>query len=181
MSEELNYVRKLYQEVIKNFPDVKEDEIKIAYDNTLPYIASISADCTWIYLGENFFKLLSKEEQKVCIAHELGHYIRDKNNHPNKIKRHDKWLREYRFILDHRILSSLSKKKRHKKKRLQNWYILNECYADNQTIEAGYGHLNLKVLKRIKKRYIPLHDSLIKKEIKARIKNLEAKLGEENV
>lgn len=172
LEEDLN---ELCQEV-KTFFGIKE-RIIIEYHTDFSF-AYMVMNPPRIFVGMYFFRL-NDEEQKAVTAHELGHYICDKNNHPNKTKRQEQWVREYKFPP---ILNSLSKKGRHRKKKIQKWYILSECYADNQVVEVGYGYSLLTILKFLKKNsnipFIPFFNLRDKKEIKARIKNLEQKLKE---
>ena len=179
MSEELNYVRELYQEVVQSFPDIKEDEIEITYN---PYWDSIAG--YWvlneektkkkpgIFIGEYFFNL-TREEQEGTMAHEIGHYRRVRNRTLKNVKR----ITKLEFLFSSGAFRYLTNRN---KERFVKWYTMKEIDADNSVLETPYGRVFLQLLITNYNKYQKIMKKELKQVVEARIKNLEQKLGEEN-
>ena len=162
----------IYREVVKNFPNVKEDEIKITYDSCGFYGAGYGAlneektkKEPGMFVGRYFFNL-TREEQEGAMAHEIGHHETMKDYTIPSLRRIAKWTGMYNANL-------IPDSRPHWKERLKKWYILNEMAADNRIAKTKYGKIYLKSYKKHLDPSNEIHQSLIE--------NLEAKLGEENV
>lgn len=168
--EKLDYVRKIYQEVVKEFPDTKEDEIEIIYNPYGDYIAGYMTfvrdmeKALGIIVGKKFFSLNGKE-RRGAMAHEIGHHETEKNFTIPRLERHRRWF--WRYGRD-----MIPDSRPHWKERLKKWYILNEISANNKAAKTKYGKY---LLSYYKKRIKPSNEIG-----QILIKNLEQKLGEEN-
>ncbi len=175
--------KKMYSEVLKKFPHISEGEIKLKFEPSTKDIIGISIledDMLnpEIYMFK-YFSNLTEDEKKAVIAHEIGHYYHYVKKHYNikRTQRLTKFFEEAAFYNAHqrisKILGFISKKQKHKIKRLQKWYILQEIYADNKAAEVGYGE---HVLSAIKDLVNDGYEPVYKEEFQARVKNLEEKL-----
>ena len=165
------YVESIFKDVVKAFPEIKEDEIKI---EIFPFLKKSALHSilnkektkkeSKIYVGIHFFEC-TKEEQEGILAHEIGHHKTDEKHTIPRIQRSYKWTNmfENNIIPDSRP---------HWKQRLKQTYLLNEMAADNEAAKTEHGKKYLEVYKK----YLPNNHEIYQ----ALIKNLEEKLGERN-
>ena len=111
---------------------------------------------------------------------------KNKNYSHAKIRRLLKWNERVYVTLGTKdeVIFGLMKKDakiRHKTKRLCEWSILSENYAENEALKAGYGPQRLSRLIRVLQENIYNMSSLSRNAILARIDNLEKKLKEQKV
>ncbi|MBM3199559.1 hypothetical protein FJZ53_01390 [Candidatus Woesearchaeota archaeon] len=182
----------VYKEALKLFPYIKEDEMRIDYSIAYQGAADFSISCKKSDMKEgrfdpsirlgNQFLMLTPNKKRTVMIHEIGHYIHKLKKHPSieRAKRLSRFTNEANFYNSHPYISSalrfLSSKEKHKMGRLQKWFIMKEVYADNKTFEAGYGEHMLELLYMMEPGYAGL-PKVFRKEIAARINNLETKLG----
>ena len=186
----------LYKKVVKLIPGVEEKELRIKYSKhpKLDYAGLFLMD-EWLYtkfkiivkrpkIGiDQKFMDLENSEQEAIIAHELGHYKRERRYNTKELKTLLTRLNKMHGLFDDRKISP------HNGARLIQWYVLHEIYADNVAIDAGYGQPLLSFLKKMYQVYETLPDFLKydqkflskriefnKKSLVIRIKNLEDKL-----
>lgn len=181
-----NRLNKVYFKVVKNFPDIKKQEIRLEYQASVPYaelniinrveyfVWNKLVKDTSITIGDMFFKV-NKEQRKAIIAHELGHYKRHKKYGINKIGKHIKMLQEVDAYKGTETGETLD----HRTARMVKCLIMHELYADQETVKAGYGKPLLSFLKMAGKKHKERLPRLQKEELKLRIKNLEEKLKQE--
>lgn len=184
-------MRNTYLEVLKDYPKIKGDETRLRLNKNTNFIQVSITYNEKINDGTPFkiptisfgpyFLTLSEEEQKACIAHELGHLdYWTENCNPNAIMRKSKWCDDAEFYDKHiwisLITSTLSGKSRRRIERLQKRYIMIEIRADNEAVKAGYAKPLLSILKRISLSYGGQFQTY-KEEVDARINNLERILG----
>jgi len=190
--------RKDYLNVIKNFPDIDKNEVRIVYEpRGIDIGGLICVDYEiWegntivakkvdgkkvikpaVLVGADFFDLTEKERRGV-IAHELGHYRHfAKNPTLERIERTNSWEKYFNKIKLNemgKIPESIFNK--HKFNRIRKWHMLGEIYADTAAAEAGYGEGLLSMLKNlyeIDKATDFGSTPTNKKEVEARIENLE--------
>ena len=93
------------------------------------------------------------------MAHEIGHYIHNKKFNDEKLR---KIVNRIRLI-----------KKGRSNERINKWSTLTEIYADNQAAKVGYGEPLLSFLKNLYKKDYAYFTEHGKKELSARIENLE--------
>jgi len=196
----LEDLRRVYDKVVQSFPQVKKDDMVLLFSQDIPHAGfthwtGVGYNQLKFYpailSGKNFAKL-SEEMKEGCIAHELGHYcdafklinkLSGKDfykdlNHPviqrmirqKRITKKAYLYAGYSPLIS--VLKVFSKKIRHTDKRLKQWYLVSEQYADNKAFEAGYGKQVIEVLKYFK----PFASPSSKTYLTARIKNLEEKL-----
>lgn len=168
------YLEKLYGKVVKNFSEIKEDEIKIEYCPHVSYDMGIQIinpiikiqegkliKEPVIYAGKTFF-CFSREEQEATVAHEIGHYMNDKDKKLIVI--------DYSSML-HDKLDDWGKSRIHlgkrKVKKLKDFYERGEISADNWAAKKDYAQGLLKFFKT----RCPANKLAI-----SRIANLEGKL-----
>lgn len=181
----------IYSEVVKEFPSVKEDEIKLIYLSSwggkAGYLILNKEETKKepeIIVGNKFFSL-SREEQKGAMAHELGHHETVKNFTIPRLKRRSNWIMMYNYDI---IPSS----RPHWKERLEKRHRLEEISADTKAAKTKYGKYLLtyykkqlakgdKVKKEISDRTIQKQIEKRHKNIQNSVTNLEQQLREENV
>ena len=198
-----NQVNDVYLKVVRNFPNIKPEEIEVMHlPATVRIISIVPINPIDYMIGQlcsppkearirptlvtgNSFLKLKREEQEAAIAHEIGHYCHTaKNLNPKRIRRHMKsnlhvneYIRENPVKI---ILSNLTKEGRARNRRLKKISLLNELYADSKAAEAGYGEQLYKLLKdmntNVTEYSIPVRGRI---ELKERIKNLEKILQKE--
>ena len=179
------YIKKMYREVAKSFPELKEDEVEIRYSFLFMMKASASYKSLnreetkkepEINIGSNFFKL-TKEVQEGIMAHEIGHHETKKDYTIQRLKRNNNWN-----IMHKNKTSPYSRP--HWEQRLKQRYLLSEMAADNKAAETKYGKSNLQSYKDSISLYKKLSelDKLIcakqYKDIKILAANLEERLAE---
>lgn len=170
----------IYSKVVKDFPDVDKNDIKINYDRKSEYCGCISiVDLSfWNWLIGRYvwnpllevnpeFFMFPEDEQEAIIAHELGHYLRHRDNKhkEHKLKDYVNWISQYCNVDD----------SRHSWDRLAKWHIMHELDADTQAALAGYGEGLLNFFERRKFGSI---SSFFNNELELRIYNLEYLLKE---
>lgn len=173
---------KIFSGVVKSFSEIKEGEIKFEYDSSLnsyaytsffDYSSNPKRSNPRVIAGR-IFSNLGDWEKEAILAHELGHYCRMKSYSAKRLERVAEWFHKACFYtIDHTRYSIL----RHKIERLQKWSNLNETYADNLALKAGYGNQILQALKETYKRHYERLSMIGKKCAEARIKHLEEILG----
>ena len=170
----LRNAKKLYEKVIKSFPDINKDEIGLKYLGGSTEIAGLKVEIFGIpftspyvetnriysiNLRKNFF-FLKKKTKKAIIAHELGHYREQKK------KTYEILI--YQYFLENQ-LNDFKKGNLYLRKRkveiIQDWIARRELIADNHVAQTKYGKDLLKYYKSI--------NNDIAKPL---IKNLEEKL-----
>jgi len=191
--DSLAYVENLLQEVLQKFSDITHE---------IPVRFNIS--CPWIALGETYRKDIQNSksyqvspeiivgllffdlpilEQKALLAHELGHFKHSLKglNRPRTSKRNN-WILNYQ-ALSHAEFANKDlepiENRSHYIKRICQLAQLREIYADNQSIEAGYGKPLLDCLRKSTHKYHDLFSVMEIETNQKRIENLEQKLGEE--
>ena len=137
------YIEKIFREVAKSFPELKESEVKIEYcpyqnkaAGYVPLNVKETKKEPKISIGKNFSNYTSGT-QKGIIAHEIGHYQTLKHWTIPRIKRHNKWIRM--FNRNHTPYARL-----HWKQKLKQIYLLSEMAADNKAAKTPYGKNNLQ-------------------------------------
>ena len=187
----LKELKSLYSKVVEKFPEIKESKIKLSYSGLFDYVCFLIIDekkfieekkvviDPSITTGPKFFDF-TEEEKETSIAHEIGHYARYKKNlNKKKIKqtlKRNSTVQQYAYNSAFQLLEERGFEADHKLRRLKKWYLLEELYADNKAIEAGYGKPLLKILQKHFANYFSNLSSFHKKELDIRIKNLEEKL-----
>ena len=177
------HLESLYRKVVEDFPEIEEEKIDIRYVSLNYNIEIIMGERDLIYeklekprivAGIDFFNY-SVEEQESAIAHELGHYIREKDKDPVRMKglsdlqnKLSEWEEGYIYL------------GRRKVERLKYAYLRREIAADNWAVKKGYAEGLLKVLNK-------LHDKITeetkqavnwKEHFAKRIANVEQKIKE---
>lgn len=147
-----------YNEVVKDFQEIKEDEIEIKYDKFIPIAGftiidtikhELSGEIEFkptLFIGPMFL-MFRYEDKEAIIAHELGHYMYDKNLSHKRIDsrmRHNQELWNLESALNNNLPNPFNE---HKTKRLKQFRIAKEIYADKEAAKAGYGRkiLNLYI------------------------------------
>lgn len=177
-------LKRLYTEVVKDFPKIREKDISTDFNISvkvagLIYRLDLDEYGDWkvdfILAASRPFFDMSESLKKGTIAHELGHYVEvARRPNLNNIMRKRKWIGESKYYTQHKFkigfYKLFNKKEKHKDHRIKQWYLLSEMYADNQAFEAGYGKELLGALKYL------ISKGANKKYAGIRIKNLEEKL-----
>jgi len=172
--EPTDKLKRIYQKVVKNFPEIEKDDIRIEFER-VPHDIGIAMidyeryeakgevirDPT-IYVGLYFFGFKEKE-MEAAIAHELGHYMHYKNFSTDMLRRLIKWV-------------IASNEMSYTNKRIQKWSLMDEIYADEQALKAGYGKPLISSLKHVLQTYYKTLPQIGKKELNVRIENLEKKV-----
>jgi len=182
--------KKIYKKVLKKFPEIRKNEIELNYRRAEPFflttismydhskLDSENIDAIdsrggikkepLLNYGDGLFLVLLDDEIEAVIAHELGHYLCFKGYDSDKFKQVIKRKTE---LFQNTELDT------HRIRRLKQWSIAREAYADRKSAEAGYGEILLKLLKKL---YDPTITGHAKEEHDARIENLEKILGEKD-
>ncbi|MDP2908871.1 MAG: hypothetical protein Q8N77_03620 [Nanoarchaeota archaeon] len=180
-----------YFKVIGKFPEIKKYEIRLGYDPSVAYVRQTfyeddesGAVVLWPLLvtGPDFFGL-GEAEKEAIIAHELGHYIRGKRYGQKKLEKLSclfEQLELYYKKDSEKAVVSISDKEKRKMERIQKCYNLHEVYADNEAIARGYGKQILSALGKITKEHYGRLTKACKEGVKARMQNLESRLGVED-
>ncbi|MDP2908872.1 MAG: hypothetical protein Q8N77_03625 [Nanoarchaeota archaeon] len=184
-------IKEVYRKVVKKFPEIDEKDVSITFDFFAGYVAFTSIDAKkfilngevvvkpTLYVGPNFF-LLSDREMEMAIAHELGHYKRERGYSNNVLRRKTNFIKTMHNYSSMHLEDYLCacKKEGHKIERLKKWNMLNELYADNEAVRAGYYKELLSFLEDMVREYDhcyggvhPMYTGLLKD----RIKNLKRK------
>lgn len=184
-------IKGIYRKVVKKFPEIDEKEVSIAFDFLAGYVAFTSIDTykfishgeiavkPTLYAGPSFF-LLSDREKEMAIAHELGHYKREKGCSTAVLRRKTNFLKnmhDYSSMYLEDYLCAC-KKEGHKIERLKKWNALNEVYADNEAVRAGYYNEMRSFLLDMKREYDHCYGGvhpILMDLLKDRIKNLKRK------
>ena len=161
-------VGEMYREVVKSFPGLKEDEIKIRYLSYWNIIAGYdplnrirTKKDPKICIGYIFFGY-TKEVQEGIIAHEIGHHETVKNWTIPRLKRSYEWNGMYKR-------QTFPNSRPHWEQRIRQRHILNEMAANNKVAETKYG-----------KELLEYYKSINNKLIKPLVRNLEERLAERN-
>ncbi len=172
-------LKRIYQEVLKSFPDVKEEELKLNYIPDLndyiifsPFEGSTESYRPTLVIGRLLSELNNKEKEAV-MAHEIGHYLRTKNYSMKRIVRAMNRYEKIQFYTEENITNEQFK---HNVERLQKFFFMFENYADSKAIEAGYGEHVLSALKKTYNNHNKSFPAMSKRNICQRIKNLEEKI-----
>jgi len=178
--------QKAYHNVALKFPEIRHSEIKLECKPDEYFLIKLQPfneeefgkteriiKEPKISVGKEFFKL-KDDEQEALIAHELGHYMREKDSTPYKMGR--TVLRKVGlFILNHNIEQYIHMLTPARTKRLKQWSLMHEISADNYAVRAGYAKQIYKLLKDQDEKCLT---KLGQEERKARIENLEKMLNE---
>lgn len=189
----LKDLERAYSKVVEKFPSIKKEELKLKYSDNLEYVIFLMVDeekflkeqklviDPSITVGSKFLSF-TEEEKESAITHELGHYSRYKRSSPKKIEKsmfYTSLLNVYASNPAMWTVEEMDKEIRHKMGRVKKWHYMQEVYADNKAVEAGYGKVLINVLTRHLDKYgmmlVPVH----RDELTIRIKNLEEKLSME--
>lgn len=184
-----------YFKVIGKFPEIKKDELLLGYDSSVAYARQMFCKDTstgdtvikaLLVIGGHYFELDDGEKEAI-IAHELGHYIRVKKYGLREMERKMEKLSDlfWQLELYHKRGSGesvidFSDKEKRKMERIQKCYNLHEVYADNESIARGYGKQILSALGKITKEHYGRLTKACKEGVKARMQNLESRLGVED-
>lgn len=186
MDKNLEDILPVYKNAVKEFPELEEKEIKLAYDPDIICIGTIlcgksefslaikycvafllrknkiKVDSGLMVLGPDFFDLPT-DEQEVVMMHELQHYIRMKKKLSRSyIKQIASWSEQLKGY----------EPMKHSRSRLIDWCVADEFNADNAVVEKGRGKALLKSLRKMLDN--PKADASM---IERRIANAEEKLG----
>lgn len=186
----LKDLERAYSRVVEKFPCIRKEELKLKYSNNMEYVIFLMVDeekflkeqklviSPSITVGSKFLSF-TEEEKESAIAHELGHYSRYKRSSPKKIEKsmfYTSLLNVYAGNPAMWAVEEMDKEIHHKMGRVKKWHYMQEVYADNKAVEAGYGKVLINVLTRHLDKYgmmlVPVH----RDELTIRIKNLESKL-----
>lgn len=173
-------LKKVYQEVLKRFPDIKEEELELNYIKELDdYIVFSPFKGVFLVryhptliVGKLFLELDDKEKEAV-MAHEMGHYLRIRNYSMKRIVR---VMNRYESVSSYTEEKIRDEQFKHKVERLQKFFFMFEKYSDSKAIEAGYGVHVLSALKKVYTKHYETFPVMTKINIYQRIKNLEEKL-----
>ncbi len=181
----LKEIKQIYEEVHKDFPEVKLTSYNVGYNKDVFIQACLSYE--GVKKGifplqiDDDFVALPKEDKAAAIAHEIGHLKRLQGKDDETIKEEIKIADQANFIYDMDV-------RKHYPEDIKNnewimevlkWSILDEMYADTAAAERGYGESILKILRED---YDQLKDHPNLKNHpflnlpKSRIENLEALL-----
>ncbi|MFH1211291.1 MAG: hypothetical protein V1645_05260 [archaeon] len=151
---------KSYDNVLKRFPEVEKGEVKIEYHAAMKngaFTAVIDIEeyesrgnlvrKPKMIVGPRFEDEMNKREQDAVLAHEFGHYIRDREYSTDQLIAQMARNRELNQWLDFEKNGSTP----HRIKRLKKWYILHELYADKTAAQRGYKHSLLAFTKKQQK------------------------------
>ena len=148
--EGIDNIKRTYFKVCKKFPLIKKGEVKLRFNPEVKlaglWIEEVLTN-PLLDFGILLFKR-SDEEKEAIIAHELGHYICITEHYktPKMIERMLRWmniLNNHEFKTFWGGYSVESPKIR----RIKDWTLIHEIYADNQAVKAGYGEKLLATLK----------------------------------
>lgn len=177
----LEELEKTCSNIVKNFSEIKEEELKLEYDpfaNGQAFISFLDDNSKQkryspiIVIGQDLLRLDDTSKEAV-IAHEIGHYCRMKNYSAKRLERISGWL--YLASSYNETHADIDYFK-HKINRIQKWADMNEINADSKAFDAGYGKQVLHALKQTLDTYDESLSMIGKKNIIARIKNIEEKL-----
>jgi len=181
-----NELIQTYKRVLEKFPEIREDELEFRMIYLIPnFVAGLTLYDRVKYaktgeitgkpalnFGYEFFNLNPKE-QEVVIAHELGHYKKDRKKNHEELKKLAKRLTKLYTAMTGcgEQLDPLEAK------LIKQWGTARELYADKQVVKIGLGKELLELYKRM-----PINDTEAAKARKAaRIAKLEKLVGEQNV
>lgn len=188
----LEEFERVYSRVVEKFPEIKKEELKLKHMDDFEYVSFLMIDDKK-YLEENKividpsmivgakFLEFSEEEKEASIAHELGHYTRYKKSSPKKVGKSILYayiMSVYANSPEMWQLEEMDSNIRHKMKRVKKWHFMQEVYADNRAIEAGYGKVLINVLTRHLKKYSMAFAPVQRDEMIIRINNLEGKISQ---
>jgi len=156
-------LKKILKNVRKDFSEIKW-KIPIEYSE---YAGDVITQINYsnqkgkVYLIEtkivvpttpDWFYKLPYEEKKSIIAHEFGHLERiRKIKNVTKLNRISNWVEDFaRIMKDHKTYLRLEMTRDWARRHIKR-YLLEEIYADTQTVDRGHGEGLLSFLKRFNK------------------------------
>lgn len=182
--ERQEYLEKLYKKVVKEFSEIEEEKIDLRYVFLNYNITIILGERGLIYeklekpmivAGTDFLKY-SVEEQESVMAHELGHYMQDKDKDIVRMKCSSALQNKLSEWENGDIYLG-----RRKVERLKYANLIDEVSADNWAAKKGYSKGLLKNLNKLYDKITEETKQAVnrKEHLAERIANIEQKLESE--
>lgn len=100
-----------------------------------------------VLIAGDFLFRLERKEKEAAVAHEIAQYkIATRYLNPERMIRQDKWHNQFNCYC---LKRDLDKEGERHFKKLYNWLLMEEIYADNEVVRIGYAAPLISVLKKI--------------------------------